>query len=357
MKDVPRSVARVVARLPSRVREPVELLIRTIIDAVDDRILGLSAEIAFFVLLALPPLLLTIVGVAGLVGSALGADFQAEVTQVVRDASLAMFDSETVDTRVIPLVENILGQRRADVISFGFVLTLFSASRALRVLVNSITIAYNLERTRASWKSILYGLLLTVVGVVGGVLLIPVIVAGPGFGDRIAVWAGLPDAWGIVWRSVYWPTAFAVVTAFVAVLYHVAAPWSTPWRRDLPGAALATTIGLLGTLGLRVYSTSAFGDESVYGPLAVPLLLLLWLYIQGFAMLLGAEFNAEIERMWPTEREGQAPPWKRAQRRLSEIAAQTGATVRLSRTRTTDVDELVVPRGDLDDTAPTREAS
>ena len=105
---------------------------------------------------------------------------------------------------------------------------------------------------------------------------------------------GLAD----VWRAAYWPGAAAIVTLMIAVLYDLAAPWKTPFHRDLPGAMLAMALGLLGTVGLRVYVGQAIGES--YGFIAAPLIILLWMYVSGLAVLLGAELNAEIEKMWPT---------------------------------------------------------
>jgi membrane protein len=135
---------------------------------------------------------------------------------------------------------------------------------------------------------------------------IPLLVAGPGFGEQLSaqVIAG-GSVVDDVWRVGYWPVAAVIATGLIASLYHVAAPWSTPWRRDLPGAVLAMLLWLAGSAALRVYTTGSAFSDPVFTPLAGPLVLLLWLYVSAFAVLLGAEFNAEIEKMWPTG--GRAP--------------------------------------------------
>ena len=85
-------------------------------------------------------------------------------------------------------------------------------------------------------------------------------------------------------------------------LYQVAPSWRTPWRRDLPGAVLAVGLWLLAGFGLRIYTSTfaTFTQGSTYAGLAAPLVLLLWVYVTAFALLLGAELNAEIEKAWPT---------------------------------------------------------
>ena len=131
-----------------------------------------------------------------------------------------------------------------------------------------------------------------------GDLVGPLLVAGPDGGATASRLLGGVPGLAEVWAVAYWPGAAVLLTLMIAVLYHVAAPWRTPFHRDLPGAVLAMVLWLLGTVGLRVYVGQAIGES--YGFIATPLIILLWLYVSAFAVLLGAELNAEIEKMWPT---------------------------------------------------------
>lgn len=293
----------IIARTPERARPGVELTLRTIEDTFEDRVPGLAAEVAFFVLLSLPPLLLLGLGAVGFIGE-VAPDFPQEAERELLELARTVLTDETV--RLLePVVSELLREGRADIASLGVVLTIYSASRALRVVVVALTIAYDLEQTRPSWLQRVYGLLLTVIGVVLGVAAVPLLVSGPEFGSRLAVRLGVPGVFGDVWRLGYWPTAAVVATLLVAVLYHYGAPWRTPWRRDLPGAVLAMVVWMAGSAGLRVYVRASLVGDDVFAPLAGPLVLLLWVYISAFAVLLGAELNAEIERMWPTDRPDQ----------------------------------------------------
>ncbi len=111
-----------------------------------------------------------------------------------------------------------------------------------------------------------------------------------------------------VLHFLFWPAIVVLVLAGLATLYHVGVPWRTPWRRDLPGAVLAMALWLLASAGLRIYLTVTVHKGAIYSQLAVPIAVVLWLYITAFAVLLGAEFNSEIERMWPYEEH----PWRLA---------------------------------------------
>lgn len=299
------AVRRFVDRAPDRIRPAVELAARTVVDALDDRVPGLAAEMAFYLILSLPPLLITVFAGAATAGDLAGVELLSDAqTQTVEIAGRFLTD-DTIDS-LVPVLEQVRGQAQQGIgvlLSFGFLLTLLSASRALRVTTVAITIAYDLEETRPGWQQFLYGIVLAFAALVLGAGAIPAFVAGPGFGAFLVGTFGAPAVVADAWRLLYWPGAVVVVTLLVALLYHVAAPWYTPWRRDLPGAALAMVIALAGSFGLRVYTDRAVGD--VFGALAAPVVLLIWLYLMSFAILLGAELNAELERMWPHERPDQ----------------------------------------------------
>ncbi|CAN5914766.1 hypothetical protein BH23ACT10_BH23ACT10_05770 [soil metagenome] len=290
---------QIIEHSPTRLQTVVELTLRTVEDTIDDRVPGLAAEVAFFVLLSLPPLLLLGLGTVGYIGDAVPG-FGDDAAERLLDLASIVLTNDTI-ALLRPVVNGVLTEGRADLASLGIVLTLYSASRALRVIVVALTIAYDLPAHRPSWQQRIWGLGLTVSAVVLGIVAVPLLVAGPDFGAQLAtrVLTGgtvIDDAW----RIGYWPAAAALATGLIASLYHVAAPWSTPWRRDLPGAALAMVLWLVGSAGLRVYTAGSAFSDPVFTPLAGPLVLLLWLYVSAFAVLLGAELNAEIEKMWPT---------------------------------------------------------
>lgn len=295
-------VERLIERTPRPVRPGVELVVRTVVDTFHDRVPGLAAEMAFYLILSLAPLLITVFAGIAVFGDLAGVEVVDNAArQIETVASRFLTDSAAEDFLEVVTEVEAQAQGLQALLSFGFVLTVLSASRAFRVTTIAITIAYDLEQTRPGWKQALYGLAMTIAGVVLGLVVLPLFVGGPGLGRQLVDRFGVPSQLGAVWEVAYWPLAALVATLLLSVLYHVAAPWWTPWRRDLPGAVLAMLIGLLGSVGLRAYATQAIGGgDSLFGPLAAPIVVLLWLYIMSLAVLLGAEFNSEIERMWPT---------------------------------------------------------
>ncbi len=272
---------------------------RTVRDSLEDRIFGLGAEVAFFFLLSFPPALLTILGLLGYVSQLLGEDVGAAMRDQVLAVAGSFLAEETVTETVRPLVDRLLAEGRADVASIGVVLTLWAASRATTRLVEAVAIAYNELDERSLWRRRLLSLGLTVGAIVALVLVIPVLVAGPRVLEALAEPLGLTDVAAATWRVLYWPVVALLAVGMLGLFYHLAVPLQTRWRRDLPGAFVAVAMWLLGGLTLRLYLAFAFGSAT-YGPLAAPIAVLLWMYVTALAVLLGAEVNAEIEKMWPT---------------------------------------------------------
>ena len=100
--------------------------------------------------------------------------------------------------------------------------------------------------------------------------------------------------------SFYWPTVLVVSICFLATLYHVSIPVRTKWRINLPGATFALGVWLLGSFLLREFLTVTAADSrSIYGPLAAPIAVLLWLYILSIAVLVGAALNASLRHRLP----------------------------------------------------------
>ena len=315
-------------------RQIPRLLLNTARDARDDRIVGVSAEVAFFALLAIPPLLLVLVGAAGFIGDLLGSGTRDAMRDAVVDALGGFLAPETMQRTVRPTVDALFERGRGGLLSVGALLAIWSASRLIKVLIEAMNIAYDVEEWRRPVRRRLLAVGLTAGGLLALALFFPVVVAGPELGDAIDRRFGLGGVIGAGWRVLYWPGVVASAISILTTLYHVAPNWSTPWRRDLPGAVLAGVGWIAAAFALRVYVDVGFSD-SQFGPLAAPVVLLLWLYVSAFVVLLGAELNAEIERLWPAhnagpkeggraarlrERARGLAPWRRTSRERDEPA-------------------------------------
>lgn len=284
--------------LPAPAQRGWDLTVRTVRDTAEDRVPGLAAEIALFTLISLPALILVILGSLGYVANALGPSGTAELNRIVFDLPKG-FLSEATYTTYQQFASTVLADGRADVISVGALVSLWTGSRATNRALETITIAYDIERPHPAWKRRLLATGLTAAGLVGAIAILPLLVLGP----RAIEWVA-PDAVASATLTVlgvlYWPLLAGLVVVGLATLYHVGVPWWTPWRRDLPGALLAMLLWLVAAAALRAYIAVTFSGDAVYGQFGVPIAVVLWLYVSSIAVLLGAELNAEIEKMWPT---------------------------------------------------------
>jgi membrane protein len=291
---------RLIDRAPPGLRTPVSLTVRTVDGALAHRLPGLAAEIAFWVLLSLPALLLTTIATTGVLGGEAG-DWKDDLIAWILDVAGLALTGPTIEQGLRPILERLLEDGGVGVVSFAFLTTIWVASRAVKVVLTTIELTADLEETRPGWHHRLLGFGLTLLALLVGVVLTPLLLAGPGFGAQLADL--LRPEWAFVetlWRALYWPATIALALAGLSVLYHLGVPGRSPWRRDLPGAVLATIVWLLGSGGLRLYGAWVLDGEGAYGPLAGPIVALLWIWVTGFAVLLGAEFNAQVERRWPT---------------------------------------------------------
>jgi membrane protein len=301
LAGVPPWSLRLIERTPERLRPWVRLAVRTGHRVAADRLPGLSAEIAFWVLLSLPALLLTALAAASAAGDLTDTDWQQQFVSRTLEVSRVALTDRTVENLLRPNLTRLVEDGGIAVASFAFVGALWTASRAVRIVLTTIAIAYDRQGVRKAWQDRLLGFGVTLAGMAVGAVLMPLLLAGPNFGEQLVGWLGQdPINLAELWRRLYWPAIVLAATFTIAALYHLGIPGHSPWRRDLPGAVLATSVWLLGSVGLRLYGTWVLGGDSIYGPLAGPIVALLWLWLTGFAVLLGAALNAAIEAEWPT---------------------------------------------------------
>ncbi|KQV19348.1 hypothetical protein ASE03_16595 [Kitasatospora sp. Root187] len=279
---------------------------------VEYRVTGLAAEAAFFTLLSIPPLLLCLAGTLGYLDDILGAGTIERLEEDIITATGTVLSPSSVNQTVRPLMDSVFNDKRPDLISIGFLLSLWSGSRALYIFIDTITVMYGLDGKRGLVKTRMMSLGLYLGALVIGSLVLPLLLTGPGLVlNALPEWSGLIDA-------LYWPVAITLLIVFLTTLYHVAVPVSTPWREDIPGALVALVVLVFCSVLLRVYLVSSVEGRSVYGSLAAPVAVLLWIGVVALAVLIGAAMNAAIDRRWPTVQTADA---RAENERASEEAA------------------------------------
>ncbi|GHG46406.1 YihY/virulence factor BrkB family protein [Streptomyces griseocarneus] len=286
--------ARALYRNVSKRRMAWLLLKDTVNSCVEYRVTGLAAEAAFFTLLSLPPLLLGLLGLLRYLDDWTGTDTIGAIQQNILAASSTVLSDKGTKDIAEPLVEDVIRIGRPDVISIGFAIALWSGSRAVNVFVETITIMYGLEGKRGIVRTRLLAFLLYIVALVVGAVALPLMVAGPEAVVDIVPWSA------DVVRFLYWPVVIVLSIAFLTTLYHVSVPVRSPWAEDIPGALVALAMWVLGSLLLRIYLTHTVEGVTIYGSLAAPVAVLLWIGVSAFAVLVGAAVNAALDRVWPS---------------------------------------------------------
>lgn len=257
------------------------------------RVTGLAAEAAFFAILSLPPLVFGLAGTIGYVAESLQVARVEVLRQRILDIASQALTPSTVDEVIAPTLSDVLSGGRIDVISIGFVLALWSGSRALNVFIDTITIMYGLGGHRGIVKTRALSFTMYVLALVLGILLVPLILAGP---DVVADLT--PERVDFLDR-LYWPTVLLMSVGFMTTLYHLAVPVRKSWLNGLPGATFTLLMWILGSYFVRWAIGLSTGGTSIYGPLAAPIAVLLWLYVLSISVLIGAALNAAFDQKFP----------------------------------------------------------
>ena len=306
---------------PAPIRVPLEVLGSAIAKAWQDRILGLSAEAAFWQVLSVPPLLIGLLGSLGYLSSWIGdAAVKVFVLWLVTASSEALTPG-VVENLIQPTLDDILGSGRLDVVSLGFVLSLWAGSSATATFMNTAVIAYGQRDVRGPIATRLMALWLFVVGLVSAVLTLPLLVLG-----RETLVGLLPRDWRgtatLLVNAVYWPLVVLGLIVVLTSFYHVMLPRRIPWHRHLPGGIFAVVFFIAAAVVLRGYVADILTTALPYGALAAPIAALLFCFLLGMSVLLGAELNATIEARWPAQQRRHDARRQRRRAAKIELEAQ-----------------------------------
>ncbi|MFF0079386.1 YihY/virulence factor BrkB family protein [Streptomyces canus] len=285
--------ARALYRNVSKRRTAWLLVKDTVNSCIEYRILGLAAEAAFFSLLSVPPLLLSLIGLLGYVDDWTGTDSISSLEANILDAARTVLSDKGVRQIAQPILDDVMKGGRPDVISVGFLFALWSGSRAVNVFIDTITVMYGLDGVRGIVKTRLVAFALFIAALLIGSVALPLMVAGPDAVVRIVPWSAT------LVQVLYWPVVIILSIAFLTTLYHLSVPVRSPWIEDVPGALVALAMWVLGSFLLRIYLQSTIEGATIYGSLAAAVAVLLWIGVSAFAVLVGAAVNAAIDRVWP----------------------------------------------------------
>jgi membrane protein len=268
-----------------------ELGKRTFNEIFADDLLNLAAQQAYYFFFALFPALLTLISIAsffpihdliGQVTDQLGRVAPPEALKIITDQ-----------------IAEISKSGHGGVLTFAFLLTLWSSSGAMVSIISTLNAAYDITEGRPLWKVRLVALGLTV-GMAFFILIsIALVLVGPTAGEHLANTLHLGPAFKWTWWVLQWPVVLMLVATGIGLVYYFAPDAEQDWVWITPGSIVATLLWVIASLALKLYIAYFGSYNETYGTLAGFIVLLTWFYVSGLAILIGAELNAEIEHASP----------------------------------------------------------
>jgi len=270
----------------------------------DDDIFGRAAQLSYYFLLALFPLLLVLINVLG---------YMAQEGTAFRE-KLLTYLAALMPRSAIVLVRNTLDEistaSGTGKLSFGLLAALWAASNGMGAISDTLNTAYNVKERRAWWKVRIISVCLTVTLAILILASLAIVLYGGTIGEALAARFGFGDLFTIVWKIVQWPIALVFVLTTFNLIYNFAPDLPSGARSWIsPGAFVGVGLWLVASFGFRAY-LSFFDSYSVtYGSLGAVIVLMLWFYLTGVAILIGGEVNSEVSH-------------KKAQKEFSHKKAQ-----------------------------------
>ena len=266
------------------------VLKRTVKEFQRDNLTDWAAALTYYGVLSIFPGLLAFAPVLGLLG-------QDDTSPLVQDVS-ALAPGPARDLLLGGLQSLQDSQGAAGVLLIvGLATALWAASGYVAAFMRASNAIYDVPEGRPMWKILPLRLLITiVVGVTLVVSAVSVVFTGSAarwLGELV----GLGDAAVTIWDIAKWPVLLVLVSLIFAILY-----WASPnaqvggFRWITPGGILAVALWIIASLGFAFYIANFGNYDRTYGTLATPIIFLVWLWISNIAVLLGAEFDAELHR-------------------------------------------------------------
>jgi membrane protein len=269
---------------------PLKLTQLAITKIGEDELSTRSAALSYYFILALFPMLLFLVSLVGVFagpGSQLRDSIISGLGRLAPGSA-----SELVHSVVNQTFKSSSGLKLA----MGLLGALWAASGGMGAVVVSLNVVYRVKETRAWWKQKLtiIGLTLALAALI--VIALVLVLYGGKIGQLLATHIGLGDVFRIAWKVLQWPLSFAAMFLSFSIIYYFGPNLEErKWNWVTPGAVTGVALWLVASLGFRLYLHFFNSYSATYGSLGAVIILMLWLYITGFAVLIGGELNWIIE--------------------------------------------------------------
>ncbi len=256
----------------------------------DDDVFGRAAQLSYYFLLALFPLLIFLTSIIGLVigtESGIRQNLFRYLSQVMPSSALQLIEST---------MQEVTAASSGSKISLGILATLWAASNGMGAITEALNVAYDVKESRPWWKQRLTAIGLTVALSVLIISALVIVLAGGKIADSLAASFALGSVFTLTWKILQWPIVLAAMLFAFAMIYYFAPDVrNQKWVWITPGAVLGVALWLLVSFGFRLYLNYFNSYSKTYGSLGAVIILMLWLFFTGAAVLIGGEVNAEIE--------------------------------------------------------------
>jgi len=253
----------------------------------EDDCLGLAGELAFFWFLALFPGLLFVVALAG------SFPIQHQIDVIVEGLARVAPGDVLVLVRE-QLLQIAQGPPRG-LLALSLLGALWSSSSAMTAIIETLNQAYHVREDRPWWRVRLIAVVLTVVLTAFTLAAIGLMLAGPTLAAQLENSLGVPRRFAWLWAIAEWPMVFGLMVTAIGWVYQYAPAVRRRRRWITPGSIAATLVWIIASLGLDWYADRLGDYQRTYGAIGGVIVVLLWLYASGVAILVGAELNAAIE--------------------------------------------------------------
>src|SRR5512145_533987 len=256
-----------------------ELATRVIKEVQEDNSLGWAAQLAYYLLFAVFPVVLFL-------------------TPLMRYLPIPILQDN---------IRQLVTEQKGGVLSFGILAALWASSSAVVAIIDALNRAYDVQEGRPWWKVRGVALLLTIGLSLFILVAMVLMIFGPQLGNWLASLVGLGKVFELLWNILRWPVSAGMLIVAMAVVYYYAPDVEQQWKWITPGSVFAVLATIVVSLGFSVY-VSYFGSyNKTYGSIVAVIVFLTWLYLTGLCLLVGGEINAEIEHAAPS---GKAPGQK-----------------------------------------------
>jgi membrane protein len=267
---------------------PLQLVKRVYHEINDDEVLTRSAALAYYFVSALFPMIFFLMAMLGLFAQS--HDLQSSLLNYT-----ARFMPGDAYKLVQKTLQEVANSSTGVKLAFGLVLALWSGAGGVVSIMDALNRCYHVKDSRPFWRQRLISLGLTVAIAALTIIALTIVLYGGDIADFVGAHIGLSSVTVIMWHIAQWPIALFFVVLSFALLYFWGPDTKQQWQWITPGAVVGVLTWIGASLLFRVYLHFFNSYSKTYGSLGAVIVLLLWLYISGLAIMVGGEINSEIE--------------------------------------------------------------